>query len=359
LTSIDDAVGKIARTNLFCNQPILSNMLAENARDVPDTIPPLNATFDCTGGLPAAFEFTEVVIAVQNLTRGQAIPPNAVALRPFPSGLLPGMAYTSLEDVVGSIAPYDIYREQAITEQMLIQIPDASIPTGKVVVAVPLDRAVLVYGQQTIIDVYAPEIGELLEGTPVAPVISADGSYVAPTRMTRVADNAQIVGGENTLLVVAVSPEEATLLRRLIETDFPLTLVDAGLIEQSLASNPDMSDEVPEGMVAVSVPRSLILAVPHGLLSDHVDIVATLRFVDVDEDSQQPVTTSTPATTSVAQQVISNALQIPSDDPNVMTLVVSPEDAVVLTWLVEARIPLILVSPGSWPGDPILVPANP
>lgn len=162
------------------------------------------------------------------------------------------------------------------------------------------------------------------------------------------------------MLPVAVSPDEAELLRRLIENDFPLTLVDAGLIERTLDSTPIAPVEVPEGMVTVSVPRTLILAAPVGQFSDHVDILATLRFADVDEESQVLVPTGTPPDTqAVTQQVISNALQIPSDDPEMMTFVVSPEDAEVLAWLIEARIPLILVSPGSWNGDPLNIPTIP
>lgn len=257
VTSIDDAVGKIARTNILCNHPILSTMLAENARDVIEFIPPLNETFECPEGLPAGFGFTEVVVAVQNVTRWQEIPRNAVELRSAPSTLSPALAYTRLEDVVGEIALHDIFREEVITGQMLI-----------------------------------------------------------------------------------------------------------GPIPQS--------ERLPNGTVSVSVPVSRINAVPYGLQeADRVDVIATLLFVDVDENFQQLAATETPDANPVTQRIVSDAYvvyigPVPSDngelsDDNreVIMVAVSPQDAVVLTWLVEARIPLILVSHGSWPNEPLTIPTIP
>ena len=500
LTSLEEVIGKFARTDIYCGQPILSNMVADHSPYVPEyhNYAEIDRNEVCNLAPNPDDELVNVVIASREIHQGETISEVIVELRPYPSPLIPRDAFVNIEDVTDRVAITDIFPGQLIIEQITVEltpldIPEGTVmtyaliddienisfdvqegdrvnlsmtlffindvdgwrlvtaetpqarsitipiarnaylvqigasenaetgddhrdriyvavsldealilsslveaqigitmtlmpesanvdrplaettpqivpesrlevPDGMVAVYISLDRATLVFAQENVIDIYAPEVGELLVRTPVAPVLAADGSYLAPSPMVQVANDAQIIptSGSRTMLPVAVSPEEAELLRRLIENDFPLTLVDAGLIEQTLASTPATSREIPEGMVAVSVPRTQILAVPHDLHPDHVDIVITLRFADIDDQFQVLVPTGTPPDTrSVTQVSISNALQIPSDDPDMMTFVLSPEDAVVLTWLVEARIPLILVSPGSWPGEPVMIPTNP
>jgi Flp pilus assembly protein CpaB len=139
----------------------------------PPTVTDPNAPVDAsqqTGGggsggpaatvvVPTEVPYVEIVIAVQDLPRGITIPPNAVALRRWPEEVAPFNAETSIERIVGKIARTDIYREQPILTNMVVEsltgIADigsdlaAILPAGNVAVAVPIDRVTSVaYGIQ-------------------------------------------------------------------------------------------------------------------------------------------------------------------------------------------------------------------
>lgn len=102
--------------------------------------------------LPTAtpFRYVDLVTAVQNLPRGFRITPGAVELRPFPEDAAPFNSVTNLEDVVGKIARTDIFQEQPILTNMIVDdIVDlarvgsdlsAALPDGLRAIALPVDR---------------------------------------------------------------------------------------------------------------------------------------------------------------------------------------------------------------------------
>ncbi|PJF32628.1 MAG: Flp pilus assembly protein CpaB [Phototrophicales bacterium] len=95
-------------------------------------------------------ELTQIVVAVQNITRGTVIPPAALELRPWPIEALPFNHFKNIEDVVGGIARTDIYVEQPILTSLVVRsLQDlasvgsdvaAIIPPGRRLVSLPLDR---------------------------------------------------------------------------------------------------------------------------------------------------------------------------------------------------------------------------
>ena len=108
------------------------------------------ATATPEGGLPTPIAMVNVVVAAQNISRGQIIPANQVRLVPWPqSSFLPSMV-TDVAQVEGKIARYDIYREQPIHETMVVDNmrelgsigSDAAlqIQPGLVAMAVPMTR---------------------------------------------------------------------------------------------------------------------------------------------------------------------------------------------------------------------------
>lgn len=93
---------------------------------------------------------SQIVIATQDLPRGAVIPPDAVALAPWPTRTLPLTAVFSVEDVVGRRARTDIPRGQPVLNTMVTDSltnlaatgSDAalSIPMGQVAVSIPINR---------------------------------------------------------------------------------------------------------------------------------------------------------------------------------------------------------------------------
>ena len=109
--------------------------------------------------------FVDLVIAVQELPRGIVIPPNAVAIRPWPQDAAPINAITNMEDVIGKRARTDIFREQPILSNMVVDDltgaahvgSDAAavLPNGLRAVSIPVDRLTSI--------AYAPQDGDRVD----------------------------------------------------------------------------------------------------------------------------------------------------------------------------------------------------
>ncbi len=109
--------------------------------------PPVDETVEA---VPTPVGEAEIVIAAQHISRGSLIPPEAVIVSPFPADY---KVETMLDDpgqVVGKRARMDIGRGVPITENMITDQPgdlltvgsDASIaiPRGFTAIAMPMDR---------------------------------------------------------------------------------------------------------------------------------------------------------------------------------------------------------------------------
>jgi len=106
---------------------------------------------------------------------------------------------------------------------------------------------------------------------------------------------------------------------------------------------------IPMGWVGIIVPNQQIQFNPLLERGDKVDIVGNFLFVDIDEDAQSAATIAvTQEPRLVEQNVIQGAgvLRLPYSneiDSGAYMITVSPEDAVILNWLIASRIPLELV----------------
>ncbi len=109
--------------------------------------------------------FVNIVVAIQELPRGIIIPKDAVALRPWPQDVAPFNGISNVEDVIGKRARTDIFREQPILSNMVVDDllsvahvgSDAAavLPDGLRAVSLPIDR---------ITDVaYAPQDGDRVD----------------------------------------------------------------------------------------------------------------------------------------------------------------------------------------------------
>lgn len=114
---------------------------------------------------------------------------------------------------------------------------------------------------------------------------------------------------------------------------------------------------LPSDKVAVSIPVGQIESVPFGIQEgDRIDVMATMLFIDAGNEYQVLTTPDASApprlmTQQIAEDAMvvfigrlasdSNATPLPTD---IVTLAVSPEEAVVLTWAIEAMLPLTFVT---------------
>lgn len=267
--------------------------------------------------LPTAtpLELVEIVIALQDLPRGFRIPPNAVTLGPFPKDLVPFNAITSLEDVVGKIARTDIYREQPILSNLVVEdLRDiarvgsdaaAILPSNLVAVSIPMDRLTSVaYAVQDgdrvdiILSMLFVDVDEVFQSIVPNDItlfnLNDEGSYdFIPAVPGRAETSA--------LGPVIVSPAEDQRPRLITQR----TVQDAFVVH--------VGNFPPDGRF-IGVPPT-----PTPVPREQEEVAE-----DTGTGEGTPVPTPTPAR------------------PDIITLGVSPQDAVFLVWAVEAKLPLTM-----------------
>jgi len=253
--------------------------------------------------------FVDLVIAVQELPRGIIIPPNAVAIRPWPQDAAPFNGVSSLEDVVGKRARTDIFREQPILSNMVVDDltgaahvgSDAAavLPDGLRAVSVPVDRITSI--------AYAPQDGDRVDLIISVLFVDVDEAFqsIVPNELTlfKITDEgitlqSGIAGrvDSTSLGPVIVGPSERQRPRLVSQ----MTIQDALVVHMGNFPNDGRFIGVPPTPTPVPVEGQQ------------------------DQNGTPPPPTPTPPR------------------PDIVTLGVTPQEAVVLTWLIEAKVPVTL-----------------
>jgi len=254
----------------------------------------------------------KIVVAIQELPRGIRIPETgAVELRDWPAAALPERAVTDPKQVVGRIARTDIAREQPIVDTLLVddltQIAKsgsdaaAVIPQGLRAISVPMDRLTgLAYGLR-------------------------DGDYVDV-----------IVS----FLFVDVDPNFQSIKPNKISI---VTIKTDGGIEFS----PPIQGE----LQASNFTQAPVLVQPNEVQRPRLVTQTTVQSAFVVHvgnfplqgsflNKATPIPTPTPAE---GQPTPAAPPPTPTPPiPDIVTIAVSPQDAVVLAWAIESRIPITL-----------------
>ena len=260
---------------------------------------------------PTPLAFVEIVIAVQELPRGSRIPANGIDLRPWPEASAPINGITSREDVVGKIARTDIFREQPILTTMITDDfsslaevgSDAAavIPSGLVAIALPIDRLTSVgYGVQDgdrvdiIISMLFVDVDDIFQS--IVPnvvtffIISEDGIQTSDSIQGRL--DITSIGN------AVVGPTERQRPRLATQR----TIQDALVVH-----------------VGQFPPDGKFIGRPS------TPTPAPVENEEEQVDAQgEPLPTATPTL------------------PDIITLAVTPQDAVVLAWIIESRLPVTL-----------------
>jgi Flp pilus assembly protein CpaB len=88
---------------------------------------------------------TQILVAIQNISRGSEIPEDSVGFRDWPAANVPPDVVADEAELIGKVARTDIYQGQPIVRSMLTEIVVGSeaafaIPEGKVAMAFPITR---------------------------------------------------------------------------------------------------------------------------------------------------------------------------------------------------------------------------
>ncbi len=267
--------------------------------------------------LPTAtpMQMTELVIAVQDIPRGQRIDANTIAVVPWPADAAPVNALTNLEDVIGQIARTDIYREQPILGNVIVPDfqslatigSDAALvtPPNRLLVAVPMNRLTSI--------AYALQPGDRVD-------IIASLLYVDVDQTFQSAE-------PNSYSLISVNPENG----QLAFTDSIRGAFDTRIIPQ-LGSVPVVVSPSENPRPRLAVQRTVQDA-----------LVVWVGDFPPDGRIFRPAATPTPENpTPTPEGQVGGTVAAPTPilvAPDIVSLAVAPQDAVVLTWFVEAKIP--------------------
>ncbi|MEO1441407.1 MAG: SAF domain-containing protein, partial [Chloroflexota bacterium] len=266
---------------------------------------------------PTPITLVNIVIAVQELPRGFRIPANAVTIRPWPEESVPFNAVLEVENVVNKIARTDIFREQPILSNMLVDDFEnlandlarvgsdaaAILPDTLVAIAMPVDRITSV--------AYAVQDGDRVDVIVSMLFVDVDEAFqsIEPSNLTLFTENEDggidllsgVAGRPDTINIgsggVIISPSEPQRPRLLTQR----TIQDALVVK---------TGEFPIDGRFIGIPPT---PTPVPVEDDE----------EAEEDGPPPPTPVPPR-------------------PDILTLGLTPQDAVLLVWAIEARLPLTL-----------------
>jgi Flp pilus assembly protein CpaB len=291
------------------------------------------------GGVVPTPVTEDIVVAKQDIPRGALITEDYLAIRPWPVDALPADSWnyyraSQFEEVVGLIARTTIYRNMPILGLDVVEDfaglaptgSDAaaiitSLPEGTVAVAVPLDPSGIgqvAYG--------------ISDGDAVDVILSFLFVDVDPTFQTRLPNNISVITmiaetGELTIGAPRQGRPEPSAIAQIGGTGAVLV-------------GPSEPSQRPRLVTARTVTNAYVVHVgyfPEGG-----------RFIGLTPTPLPEATgvAPTPGSDQPQQQQQQQAAPAPTATlftPLIITLAVSPQDALVLTWAVDAQIPITLV----------------
>lgn len=280
-------------------------------------------TDDAATPVPAAQIETmvDIVIAVQDLPRGLKIPEDGIGLQPWPERALPepGSYFTDPAEVVGMIARTDLFRgAPVLRRQIVADLRDiaatgsdaaAILPVGLRAISVPLDLS----GVGSV--AYGIQDGDFVDVILSFLFIDVDEEF-----QTRMPNNISIITTLETGELTIGAPRQGR--------QEPNALSPQGVLV-----SPSEPNQRPRLSTALTIENAFVVHVGY-FPPDGEFIGSTPTAIPVSppppapgEEQAQNVTPQPTATEYV---------------PTIITLGVTPQEALVLTWAVDSQIPITL-----------------
>jgi len=266
--------------------------------------------------IPPDVPMVQVVIATQKLPRGEKIEAGQLGSAPWPQGALPANAITDPTQVVGKLARYDIDPGEAILQSLIADDPSTlsatgseaalKIPQGQVAISLPMTRLSTVgYGVR-------------------------DGDHInvlVSLLFVDIAEDTQSLTPDQWLaLIKTVSSGDTG------GTSTTLSTQDLGMSGSFLDDNPLLPDvqilvrpsepQRPRLVVQQIVQDATVLKV--GTFADKDVVVSLPTPTPLPDGSPPPPPTAVPP-------------------PDIITLIVPPQDALVLNYFLYANAKFTMV----------------
>lgn len=291
----------------------------------------------------------EVVIAIQNIPRGTVITPDRVTIVLYPVDAIPGDTFDEIEFVVGQIAATDIFTNELILSRKLVQSLDslgsvgsdaaAILEPGRVAIAVPMDRITSV--------AYALQPGDRVDIIVSMLFVDLDQDFQTqlPNSMTtgNFIVSPSTEDGETVLTTLYEPPDSVSF--RADGFDSRTTVAADTLSVGSEFSGTIRNDLTIPVIIEPSEQQRPRLVTQRTVTDAQILYVGEFpRDGRIFEATSTPVATPEPDPNAVdagdgGEEDVPPTAVIP-DRPTIITLAVRPQDAVVLTYMAEASIPM-------------------
>ncbi|MCJ7678500.1 MAG: SAF domain-containing protein [Anaerolineales bacterium] len=282
---------------------------------------------------PIAIDRQNVVIAAQDISRGAVIPENGVILAPFPAdAVVETMITNDVKQVIGRYARQDIARGLPITTGMITKeagdllgtgsTASVAIPPGYTAIAVPMNRLSGV--------AYALRDGDNVDviGTMLMVDLDADFQSILP-------NSSMILLGNNTAPLTGYACQEVKASEKGLECINPeappFARVDTeATTGTQLYAKPSESQR-PRLVSQRLVENAIVLHVGSFTIQGAED-QAGIGAPAAPAAGAPPQTTPEVATGPVA--------------PDIVTLIVTPQDALTINWAIKSGVDLVLTLRG-------------
>lgn len=292
-----------------------------------------------------AVEVVEVVVVTQHTPRGYLLNETVLGVIEIPRDMLFEGYFTDLTQVVGRQARVDLDANMLLTSSMVVDSPDQlsatgslaalSIPRGMVAISIPINRLSSVS--------YAPQPGDHVNVIATLLLVDLDTDYqsVMPNR------NAAVLGAGPGVVIGAESADEVSVNANSEMSKVTAQSVSAGptsvigrteidpLLEQTWYTVPSESQR-PRLVSQTLLQDAIVLGVGDFPLTDQIEELpaSTSELAPVEGETESAEFTSDYPEAELAK---------PEPKlPDLITLIVSPQDAVTLNYLVYAGSQLTL-----------------
>ncbi|NLE50608.1 MAG: hypothetical protein GX613_04320 [Chloroflexi bacterium] len=275
---------------------------------------------------PAVRNMVNIVIAIQDLPRGLTIPEDGIAIQPWPEDALPeaGNYFVDMNDVIGRIARTDIFRGSPVLGRQVVdnlyEIAQSGSDAAALMAGLPADRSWTAVS----VPLDPTGIGQVAYGLQPGDYVDVIMSFlfvdVDEDFQTRLPNTISVITRAETGELVIGAPRSGRVE--------PSTLSPEGVLV-----GPSESAQRPRLVTQRTITDAWVVHV--GYFPPGGNIVgATPTPIAVEAppaapgDAQGAPPTAAPTATPYA--------------PTIITLAVTPQDALALVWAIDSQIPITL-----------------
>ena len=287
----------------------------------------------------------EVVVVTQHTPRGYLLNETVLGVIEIPRDMLIESYFTDLAQVVGRQARVDLEANMLLTSSMVVDSPDQlsttgslaalSIPRGMVAISIPINRLSSVS--------YAPQPGDHVNVIATLLLVDLDTDYQSETPNR----NAAVLGAGPGVVIGAETADEVSVDAN---TDMSkVTAQSVGAGPTSVIGRTEIEPLLEQTWYVVPSEAQRPRLVSQTLLQDAIVLgVGDFPLTDQVEEAPAPtpevppVEGETESTEYTSEYPEAELAKLEPKLPDLITLIVNPQDAVTLNYLVYAGSQLTL-----------------